>query len=60
MGAVDARKRKSDDEPSEEIDYTKTPDMVGSIQQLTEPTRKQKIKKRPIGFLANIDEFIED
>lgn len=57
---MDARKRKSDDEPSEEIDYTKTPDMVGSIQQLTEPTRKQKVKKRPIGFLANIDEFIEE
>lgn len=53
-------KRKSDDEPSEEIDYTKTPDMVGSIQQLTDYPKKVKVNKRPIGFLANIDEIIKE
>lgn len=33
---------------------------VGTIGQLDEFPRPRKIKKRPIGFTANIDEFFEE
>jgi hypothetical protein len=53
--------RRADDEPiNDEIDPSVMPSQVGTIHQLIEYPRKRRVKRRPIGFLANIDEWIED
>jgi hypothetical protein len=33
---------------------------IGSVSQLREWTKRRRIKKRPIGFTANIDEEYEE
>jgi hypothetical protein len=52
-----ARRTKAD-----EIDTDIDPSLdwhVGTITQLREYPKRRKVKRRPIGFLANIDEEIE-
>lgn len=46
-------------DPDEWMDYN-MPGMLGDITQLTVENKRKKVKRRPIGFTADIDEFIEE
>lgn len=54
----DKKRRKGDDDPYSEVDLSFDIGK-GDIVQLTDHPKK-KIKKRPIGFLADIDKFVEE